>query len=78
VLLAGHQRSSCRRGLRVLLVGELGSVELSVEAVLGQQTGVGAPLNDAAIVDDQKLIGLAYGGKSVSDDEGRAPAQGLA
>jgi hypothetical protein len=50
---AWRQRSSCRWGLWVLLVGELGSVELGVEAVLGQQAGVGAPLNDTTIVDDQ-------------------------
>ena len=37
----------------VLLVGELGSVELGIEAILSQQAGVGAPLNDATIVDDQ-------------------------
>jgi hypothetical protein len=37
----------------VLLVGELGSVELGIETILSQQAGVGAPLNDATIVDDQ-------------------------
>ena len=57
------------RGGVFLLVGELGPVELGVEAVLGEQARVGAPLDDAATVDHQQLVGLPHGREPVGDDE---------
>src|ERR1700735_468147 len=44
-------RSAPRRLRLLFLVGELRPVELGVEAVLGEEAGVGAPLHDAAAVD---------------------------
>jgi len=57
-----------RVGLAVL-VGELGAVQLGVQAPLGQQLGVGAPLDHPAAVNDQQLVGLPDGGQPVGDDQ---------
>ena len=61
---------------RVQVVDELGAVEIGVEAALGDQAGMGAALDDPAVVDDEDLVGLAHGGEPVGDDQAGAPLQG--
>ena len=55
------------------LVGELGVVEVGVQAAGGQQLGMRAALGDPALVDDQDLVGFPDGGQPVRDDQ-RGPA----
>lgn len=50
--------------------GELGAVELSVEAVLGQQFPVRSALADCPGVNDQDLVRFADGGESMRDHQG--------
>lgn len=45
-----------------------------IEALLRQQGVVRAALDDAALVEDENLIGALDGGQSVRDDEGGASA----
>ena len=52
-------------------------VELGVEALLGQQAGVGPSLHHPAVVDDQQLIRFPDGREPVGDDQRGAAAQGL-
>jgi hypothetical protein len=47
-------------------------VEPAVEATLSHQLGVGAPLHDPSLVQDQDLVGAPDGGESVRDHEGGA------
>ena len=55
------------------LVGELGVVQVGVQAAGGQQLGMRAALGDPALVDDQDLVGFPDGGQPVRDDQ-RGPA----
>ena len=59
----------------MLLAGELGAVQLGVQAAGGQQLVVRAALDDPAVVDDQDLVGLADGGQPVRDDQRRPAGQ---
>ena len=45
-------------------------VELVVFATQGEQFVVGAVLNDAAVVEDDNLVGIAHGGEAVGNDKG--------
>src|SRR3546814_6027378 len=53
------------------VLGELGAVEVGVEAALAEQVGVGALLDDPAVLDDQDQVGVAHGREPVGDDERR-------
>src|SRR3954453_1105897 len=50
--------------------GELGLVEVGVQATLGEERRVGARLHDAAVVDDQDQVGVAHRGQPVRDHQG--------
>ena len=54
---------------------ELGAVELGVEPAGGEQLVVAAPLDDAAVVDDEDLVGLAHRRQPVGDHERGAAGQ---
>ena len=58
-----------RRGGQLRLGGELRLVEVGVEAARGEQLGVAAALDDAAVVDDEDLVGAAHRRQPVGDDE---------
>jgi hypothetical protein len=60
----------------VQVVDELGAVEVGVQAALLEQRGVGAALEDAAVVDDQDLVGLTHGREPVRDDQAGAALEG--
>ena len=47
------------------LVGELGVVEVGVEAVVGEEVGVVAVFFDGAVVEDEDLVGFDDGGEAV-------------
>ena len=51
---------------------ELGGVEAGVDAVLGEELGVGAALGDAAAVEDEDLVRLEDGAEAVGDDDAGA------
>src|SRR5450759_573755 len=61
--------------LASLLACELGSTQLGIEPVGGEQIAVRTPLNDAALGDDQDLIGLAHRRQPVGDHHRRAASQ---
>ena len=56
-----------------LLVAELHRVEVVVVALLAQQLGVGAPLDDLPVVQHHDLGRRLDGGEAVGDDEAGAP-----
>ena len=58
--------------LRRILAAPLHGVEVVVHAALGDQLVVGAHLDDAALVHDDDLVGLADRAQPVRDDERRA------
>ena len=49
-------------------------MEPGVHALLPQQVGVRAALDDAAAVDDDDLVGVLGGGEAVGDGDRGAPA----
>src|SRR3954471_11966446 len=57
------------------LLGELGAVEVAVEAAGLEQLEVGATLEDPAAVDHEDLVGAADGRQPVGDDQRGAPRQ---
>lgn len=60
--------------LTALGSGEPAGVEVAVAAGAGEQVGVGALLDDAAVVEDEDEVGVADGGQAVGDDE-RGPGR---
>src|SRR5450759_978767 len=54
---------------------ELGSTQLGVEPLGGQQSAMRASLDDAALGDDQDLIGLAHRRQTVGDNNRGAAGQ---
>ncbi len=60
-------RQKCRDSLRELRLGE----EL-VGPALGDELIVAAAFDDATVVDDEDAVGVADGGKTMSDDEAGA------
>src|SRR5690606_5365703 len=52
---------------------ELALVEPGIEAALGHQLLVGAPLDHPALIQDQDLVGLLDGGDPVGDEQGGPP-----
>ena len=63
------------RERRAVLDGELGAVELRIQAARRHQLGVFASLDDAALVEDQDLVGVADRGQAVGDHQGRPAGQ---
>ena len=55
--------------------GVLNAGELGVDAFLLEQGMVVAAFDDAALVHDEDLVGVADGGKAVGDDDGGASGQ---
>ncbi len=58
-----------------LLAGELGVVQLGVQAARREQVLVRAAFPDPALVDDEDLVRFPDGGQPVRDDQGRPAAQ---
>ena len=50
--------------------------QASVEAVVGHQLFVGAPLDDAALLRHEDGVRVADGGEAMGDDDGRLPPYG--
>src|SRR4029450_10356207 len=62
-------------GLRFLVVGELGAVELGGAPAGAQQLGVSAPLDHPAVVEHEDGVGGADRREPVGDDQGGAARQ---
>src|SRR2546423_11106542 len=55
-----------------LLLEQLAAVHLRVDAVALQQTLVGTALDDAAVVQDEDLVGVLHRRDAMCDDDARA------
>ncbi len=55
----------------------MGAVELLVAAIGGEQLGMGAPLDDAAVLEHEQQVSGADRGQPVRDHDRRTPIQRL-
>lgn len=58
-----------------LLAAELAHVQAVVDALLRQQRLMGPPFDDAPLLDDQHLVGIAHRAQAVGDDKAGAPLE---
>ena len=56
-------------GLLRGILAELGGVEAGVDAVAGEELGMGAALGDAAAIEDEDLVGFEDGAEAMGDDD---------
>src|ERR687892_2762316 len=66
------EHSGCQCGLLSLERAELGGDELRKDAALGQKVREAAALDDAAVLEHQNEVGLAYRRQAMRDHERRA------